>query len=178
MRRKALIIVIFILILDIVLGIWIYSRWRGEKFAVEIRDASKRYGVDPKLIRSLVWQESRFDPTARGAAGEIGLMQIMEIPAEDWAVAEDIETWSHEMCVDPATNLLAGTWYLSKMIKRYPNTDDPLAYALADYNAGRTHVLRWAKGSAETNSLDFIEAITFPTTKKYVRTILKKYREE
>ena len=46
---------------------------------------------------------------------------------------------------------MAGTWYLRKLLRRYPRADDPVVYALADYNAGRTHVLRWNKGPAATN---------------------------
>ena len=42
---------------------------------------------------------------------------------------------------DPAKNTMAGSWYLRKLIGRYGNTDNPLAYALADYNAGRNNVL-------------------------------------
>ena len=40
----------------------------------------------------------------------------------------------------PAKNTLAGTWYLRKLLGRYQQTDNAMAYALADYNAGRTHV--------------------------------------
>ncbi len=176
MRRKALIIFLVIIVLDIVLGVWLYVRWRDGRFGDEIRAAARRYGVDPKLVQSVVWQESRFDPDARGTSGEIGLMQLMGPAAEDWAVAEDIEPWEHEMCVDPGTNTLVGTWYLATLIKRYPGTDDPLVYALADYNAGRTHVLRWATGPAETNSAAFLEAMTYPGTKQYIKSVLKRYR--
>lgn len=177
MRQKALIFFLVIAILDIVLGVWLYMRWRDEKFGGEIRAAAGRYGVDPKLIRAVVWQESRFNPSARGKAGEIGLMQLMDLAAQDWAAAEKIDPWDHEMCIDPGTNTLVGTWYLAKLIKRYPDTDDPLAYALADYNAGRTHVLRWAKGAAETNNAAFLQAMTFPGTKKYVESVLRRYRD-
>ena len=176
MRRRVVIIVLMLLILDIVVGVWFYTRWREKKFSAEINAAARRYDVDPQLIRSVVWQESRFDPDARGQAGEIGLMQIMSPAAEDWALAEKIDPWDHEMCADPGTNTLAGAWYLAKLIKRYPQTDDPLVFALADYNAGRTHVLRWAKGPAETNSVAFLEAMTFPGTKKYIESVLAQYR--
>ena len=38
---------------------------------------AKKYGVDPELFVRLVQKESNFDPNAKGAAGEIGLTQIM-----------------------------------------------------------------------------------------------------
>ena len=57
-------------------------------------------------------------------------------------------TFAHEHCFDPGTNTLAGTWYLRKLMRRYAQTDNPLPYALADYNAGRGNVLKWNQGAA------------------------------
>jgi soluble lytic murein transglycosylase len=70
---------------------------------------------------------------------------------------------------------MAGAYYLSKVLKRYRKTDNPLPYGLADYNAGRANVLRWNNGEASTNSAAFIEAIGFPGTKKYVLSIMQRY---
>ena len=42
---------------------------------------------------------------------------------------------------------------------------DPLPYALADYNAGRAHVLRWAKEAARTNSALFLQNMDYPGTR-------------
>jgi len=47
---------------------------------------------------------------------------------------------------------------------------------LADYNAGRSHVLEWNNGKAKTNSALFIEKIGYPTTKAYVKMV--KLRQE
>ena len=94
----------------------------------------------------------------------------------EWASAEHIAEFEHTICLDPATNTLAGTWYLKKILSRYKQADDPLPYALADYNAGRGNVLKWRTGSAMTNSAAFIDQIGFPGTKAYVLSILKRYR--
>ena len=72
-------------------------------------------------------------------------------------------------------NTRAGTWYLRKVSQRYKNTDNPLPYALADYNAGRANVLKWAKGAAATNSAAFIQAIGFPSTRDYVVRVSERY---
>ena len=54
-------------------------------------------------------------------------------------------------------------------MKRYQRTDDPIPYALADYNAGRANVLRWNGGTASTNSAAFtLRQIGFPGTGQYV----------
>jgi soluble lytic murein transglycosylase len=119
----------------------------------------------------VVWRESAFDETAKGAAGELGLMQIRWMAAKDWATSESLPWHSADFLRDPGTNTLVGTWYLSRLLQRYSRTDNPLPYALADYNAGRSNVLRWAKGEASTNSQEFMRQITFPGTRKYILTI-------
>src|SRR5436309_5263079 len=81
-----------------------------------IRAAAQRYGVEPALVKAIVWRESRFDPAAQGRAHEIGLMQISADAAREWADAEHIAGFEHEHCFDPATNTLAGTWYLKKLL--------------------------------------------------------------
>ena len=140
-----------------------------------IRAAAARYGVAPALVKAVVWRESRFHPRARGRAGEIGLMQLQEEAAREWASAEHLESFGHEHCLDPGTNTLAGTWYLRKLLQRYAQADDPLPYALADYNAGRGNVLKWNQGMARTNGSAFIEQIGFPMTRGYVRSVMRRY---
>jgi soluble lytic murein transglycosylase len=146
-----------------------------------IAAAAQRYGVAPSLVKAIVWRESRFNPHAHGRAGEIGLMQIRDAAANEWAQAEKLPLFSHSDLYDPAKNTMAGTWYLRKLLRRYGNTDNPPAYALADYNAGRTHVLRWNKGAASTNSTVFLKQMDFGGTRDYVNAILKRearYRKQ
>src|SRR5207249_10099946 len=142
-----------------------------------ISAAARRYGVEPALVKAVVWRESRFHPRARGRSGEIGLMQIGEAAAQEWADAEHIGGFNHEQCSDPFTNTLAGTWYWKNLLKRYGQTDNPVPYALADYNAGRANVLKWLSGAAATNSAAFIEQIEFPGTKQYVESVMRRYEE-
>ena len=138
--------------------------------------AARKYGVDGALVKAVVWRESRFNPRAKGAAGEIGLMQIREQAAKEWAKAEGIAFFMHTQLFDAAKNTQAGTWYLRKLLRRYTQTDDPVPYALADYNAGRTHVLRWAKGAASTNSELFLAQVTYPMTREYIRAVIARQK--
>jgi soluble lytic murein transglycosylase len=140
-----------------------------------IRAAAHRYGVEPALVKAIVWRESRFNRNARGQAGELGLMQVQEIAAGEWADAEGIRNFNHATCLDPRTNTLAGTYYFAKLMRRYTRTDNPLPYALADYNAGRGNVVRWNDGLAATNSASFIQQITFPGTSNYVLAVMARY---
>jgi len=154
---------------------WIRVSWRERSQDGPIRAAAKRYGLPPALVKAVVWRESGFNPDVRGRAGELGLMQIQEIAAGEWADAEQVRNFDHSTCLDPQTNTLAGTYYLAKVMRRYVNTDNPIPYALADYNAGRGNVVRWNNGAAATNSQVFVQQITFPSTSNYVLTVMARY---
>lgn len=166
-----------VLIFLLLVGFQIFRSYRENSHDRSILVAAQKYGVDPALIKAVVWRESRFNPRARGAAGEIGLMQIRDAAADEWARAEGIPYFSHQHLYDPAKNLLAGTWYLRKLLRRYPRTDDPVVFALADYNAGRTHVLRWNKGAAATNSAQFLKQMDYPGTRAYIAAIQKRQQQ-
>ncbi len=153
---------------------WGYDYWKEQRFDPIILAAGRRYQLDPALIKAVIWRESRFRPWVRGRAGELGLMQIRDVAAHEWAAAERIPGFDHTACLDPATNILAGTWYLKRALGRYKGVDDPVPFALADYNAGRGNVLKWQTGSAATNAAHFVGQIQVPTTKEYVLAILRR----
>jgi soluble lytic murein transglycosylase len=153
-----------------------------------IEATAARHGVDPYLLKALVWKESRFQPRATGAAGERGLMQVTEIAAEDWARAKEIQTFVPTDLFDPHTNLEVGTWYLARALRRHADEPDPVVPALAEFNAGPSRVLRWMNeresavdasasdpdGSNQEPPNDFLEVIDFPSTREYIRQIQQR----
>ena len=161
--------------LAVVTGYWRWYEWRDHSQDVPILAAARRYGLPPALVKAVVWRESRFNAQRRGGAGEFGLMQIRTAAAEEWANAAHLAKFNPNSLLDPATNTLAGAWYLDKLLTRYAHTDNPLPYALADYNAGRSNVLKWEHGSAATNSTAFLAAVSFPGTRAYVRSVAQRY---
>jgi len=167
---------ILLLFLIGVLALKGWFRWHDHRFDAAIAEAAKRYQLDPSLIRAVIWKESDFQPDVRGRAGELGLMQIRETAALEWAAAEHIQNFDHAACLDPRTNVLAGTWYLKWVLRHYRQADDPLPFGLAEYNAGRGNVLKWLAGDGATNSAAFIEKIGFPGTRVYVQKIIERYQ--
>jgi soluble lytic murein transglycosylase len=172
--RRWILLSIFILVAGAAFYLWRQERIE-KQFLPQIGVAARRYGVDPLLIRAVVWRESRFHPEARGTRGEIGLMQIQENSAREWADAEHIQPFAHEQCFDPGTNVFAGTFYLGRLLRRYNGADDAVPYALADYNAGRSNVLKWKSAGAATNSALFLKQIGFGTTRDYVKSVMRRY---
>jgi len=167
---------LLIIVLGTIVGLFERCRTYDEDSQDDhILAAAKKYGVDPALVKAVVWRESGFNPNVRGDAGEIGLMQVGRLAAEEWAEAERERFFTHEELFDAAKNTEAGTWYLRKMLRRYAHTDQPVVFALADYNAGRSNVLRWNKGAASTNSALFLKQMDFRGTRDYVRSIVKRY---
>jgi soluble lytic murein transglycosylase len=167
-------LLVLVLVADAIGGGLYYRHRREHSQDAVIRTAAARAGVDAALVKAVVWRESWFDPAARGRAGELGLMQICEPAAREWAEAERQAVFQPEHLLDPGSNTLAGAWYLAKLLRRYPHTDDPVPYALADYNAGRSHVLRWNQGAAATNSQQFLAQMTFPGTRRYIEAVVRR----
>jgi len=130
--------------------------------------------VDPFLIRALIWRESRFEPQTHGAADEHGLMQVIPAVGEDWAKARKIPNFQADDLYDPTTNIRVGTWHLARSIRLWneANVDDPIPFALAEYNAGRKNALKWVDPDDPKDHNAFMNRITFPSTRLYVEKIL------
>lgn len=141
--------------------------------------AANKHGLDPMLIKALVWRESAFQPEMVGTVGERGLMQVGEAAAQDWVRAAKVETFVPTDLFDARTNLEVGTWYLRKALERWSSKADPIPFALAEYNAGRTRVDGWIgatnRGDQATAD-DLMAVMDFPTTRCYIEDITKRYR--
>jgi soluble lytic murein transglycosylase len=161
-------------------GLWQWGQQEQSKetaFDRLIRPIALKEGVDPLFVRALIWRESRFDPDAVGLAQERGLMQVTPIAAEDWVRATKVEGWEVDRLFDPATNIQVGTWYLARAMRRWKETDEPKVFALGEYNAGRSHALRWVDPADPASAVKFMGRIDFPTTRKYIEVITRKHEE-
>jgi soluble lytic murein transglycosylase len=150
-----------------------YRRWDRL-----IHEAASEYGVDPMLIKAVIWRESEFVPDKAGSRGERGLMQVTEGAASDWARVNGVANFASSQLYDPRTNIRVGAWYLRQAMDRWSERDDPVPFALAEYNAGKSRVDRWIVDTnmgATAKADDLRESITFPTTRAYVEAILARY---
>src|SRR2546430_17704937 len=70
--------------------------------------AAHKYGMDPALVKAVVWRESRFNPHIRGQVGEIGLMQVGEAAGQEKAGPGRVFFFGHKELFDPAKKTNAG----------------------------------------------------------------------
>ncbi len=114
-----------------------------------IHDASLRYGVSAKLIRSVIRHESNGNPAAVSHKGARGLMQLMPATAKHLGVG---------CAFDPRQNILGGTRSLREMRDRFGSW----RLALAAYNAGPARVESGRRLPLET--------------RRYVENVLRSWK--
>ena len=115
-----------------------------------IEKYARRYGVDKKLIRAVMRQESGFNPQAVSPKGAMGLMQLMPGTAALMGVTDP---W------DPEQNIAGGVKYLRRCISQFQD----LRHALAAYNAGPENVVKY-NGCPP-----------FAETRNYVASVMRNY---
>jgi membrane-bound lytic murein transglycosylase F len=93
----------------------------------------RRYGIDWRLLASLMYEESRFDPDAVGPGGSAGLFQFMPFTWQELGVEDP-----H----DPYESAESGGRYLRQLMDQFDGLllPDQVAMAIASYNVGPRHV--------------------------------------
>ncbi|MBU1078164.1 MAG: lytic transglycosylase domain-containing protein [Spirochaetes bacterium] len=109
---------------------------------------AKRYTIPERLIKSVIKQESNYNPKAVSSKGAKGLMQLMPQTAKLLGVTN---------VFDPEENISGGVKYLKQMLDRF---DGDVVKALAAYNAG-------PKAVEDNNGVP-----NYSETKNYVSRIL------
>jgi soluble lytic murein transglycosylase-like protein len=118
-----------------------------------ITQASRRFGLDPSLVKAVIEAESCYDHEAVSEKGAQGLMQLMPETASDLNVNDPF---------DPEENIFGGARYLAMMMRRFNNDTKR---AVAAYNAGPQAV--------ETH--DGIPP--YEETQTFVRRVMRYYRQ-
>ncbi len=99
------------------------------------------------LIQAMIQSESSGRPDARGAKGELGLLQIMPKTAKDYGITDP------RMLLDPKINKAVGSRILIDLLKKYRGD---VHKALEAYNAGRGRV---DKGRVPASSIAYADKV-------------------
>lgn len=111
------------------------------------KKAASKHGWDWRLLASISFQESRFNPEANGMGGAYGLMQFMP---EIGPVFNVYPSSTPEVQIEGGMKLLLRIYRLWKDI---PVEEDRIKFTLASYNSGASHV-QDAQRLAEKHGLD------------------------
>jgi membrane-bound lytic murein transglycosylase F len=116
-----------------------YSSLTGDKLSPydqQLKEASEMLGWDWRLLASVAYQESNFNPNVKSWAGAVGLMQVMPMTAQFFGIHN---VW------DPKQNIFASARFFKFLDdywkKTVPNDSERLKFVLASYNVGLSHVI-------------------------------------
>jgi peptidoglycan lytic transglycosylase len=125
------------------------------RYSEYVRVHAQENGLDPALLAAVIYQESKFDASARSPSGAIGLMQLTPSTADGIALRTGGTAFRTSDLYDPEINIRYGAWYLANLFRKYRRE----RLVLAAYNAGQGNVDRWLSSG---------RAIEFPETEAYV----------
>ncbi len=100
-----------------------------------LKPIAEKNNWDWRLISSIIYHESNFDPMAEAWSGASGLMQLMPNTAESLGVGN---------IFDPKQNIEGGikllNWLNEQMLQAVPDSAERVKFVLAAYNIGLGHV--------------------------------------
>ena len=151
-----------------VLAELVYPRY----FREEIAARSAAHGADPRLVLSIMREESRFEPRARSAASARGLLQLIITTARDVGKALGLLDVESEDLYDPKVAIRLGSRYVADLQKEFGGDAYKTAAA---YNAGPNQAKLWSRLAPAPGHDFFLSAVNFDETKDYVRKVMNSY---
>jgi soluble lytic murein transglycosylase-like protein len=107
------------------------------EIASSVAEQSHRYGIEPRLLLSVILSESTFRTDAVSEKGAIGLMQLLPSTAAGLAAELDLKWGGDHRLLDPQTNIALGTYYLKRLLNAFGGD---VNLALTAYNKGPGYV--------------------------------------
>jgi len=133
----------------------------------------KEKQVDPRLVLSIMRQESRFQANVKSVAAARGLMQFISTTSNKMAEEMEIESFKQDDLYNPPTAVRFGSHYMANIFKDFPNQPPAVA---ASYNAGEDRMARWLKRSKTEDPDRYVSEVVFTQTKDYVYKVMANYR--
>jgi soluble lytic murein transglycosylase len=142
-------------------------------FKESVSGATQEFAFDPALVWAVMREESAYRPEVSSPAGAMGLMQMIPPTAERVAGELGLVGFEPSRLYDPATNIRFGTYYLRQLVAKFSGSR---ALAIASYNAGPEAVNRWLDRDGALPPDEFVDAVPYGETRRYLRRVLRSYR--
>lgn len=137
-----------------------------------VKEASKR-GIDPRLILSIMRQESQFKSGARSPSAARGLLQLTIDAAKKYAGRAGVSRISEDLLYRPDVSIAVGSEYLEELSRMFAGMPEAMAAA---YNGGEDNVARWLARSNQNDAGVFVSEVGFSESKNYVFKVMANYR--
>jgi hypothetical protein len=142
-------------------------------FYTTITRDSERFGADPRLVLSIMREESRFNPRAKSAAAARGLLQFIITTARDIGRNIGLVDVGPQDLYDPRIIISLGSKYVATLTEEFEGNH---YRAAAAYNAGPYQVRLWSRLAPGPGDDFFLSAVNFDETKHYVRKVMNSYK--
>lgn len=139
----------------------------------EILERSREHGADPRLVISIMREESRFNPRAKSAAAARGLLQFIITTARTVGQSIGLVELEPDDLYDPDVIIRLGARYVGDLLEEF---DGNPYRAAAAYNAGPAQTKLWNRMLPAQENDVFLTFVNFTETKHYVRKVLNSYR--
>ena len=136
---------------------------RVDKYAPIIIGVAKSLKMDAKILLSVAWTESHFNPRAVSYAGAKGIMQVKDDTKEYIfkKYPEHRQAFTYELANCPdyeiLENIIAGALYVHYLIGKY---DGDTKRAIVAYNEGPTGTYRLIKRNYDLDNHQYYQKVS------------------
>jgi soluble lytic murein transglycosylase-like protein len=128
---------------------------------------AERFGVEGRLVRAIIYAESRGNPDAISHDGARGVMQLMPSTARDYRRIASLQTLH-----DPRVNVRIGTRHLARLVdrveRRFP--------VVASRDVSRVKLVAAAYNAGWHRVRQYHGVPPFAETQTYVDRVWARYR--
>ncbi len=151
---------------------WLKQRQYPLKYADLIIKYADQYSVDPFLVASVIFVESRYISDAVSPKDAKGLMQILPSTGEWAAERIKLDGYAEDQLFNPEVNIQMGCWYLGFLESQFPDSRE---LVLASYNGGIGNVKKWLDNKEYSKDGMKLDHIPFKETRNYVIRVQEAY---
>ena len=142
-------------------------------YRFQVVSESKKRGLDPRLVLSIMKAESAFKPKAKSPSAARGLLQLTIDAAQKYGKRAGINQVTDETLFQPNVNIAIGSEYLGELSRMFAGLSEAIA---ASYNGGEDNVARWLARSNQNDEGIFTSEVGFTESKNYVFKVMSYYR--